>query len=100
VVGPGCFLVAALYWGVLYDGGMPSYNSINVHGLNVIVMIVELLLNNVPFRLLHVWCLGVFAAAYVVMITVCFEVAGSAIYDGTCMVIYARSAHRWIACSA
>lgn len=58
---PNTILVAVVYWAVLYKPGLNSRTSvdwfldISVHGLNAVLMLIELGMSKFPTRLLHVY---------------------------------------------
>jgi hypothetical protein len=83
VTAPGCLVISAVFWAFIYQCcSTPSVDDGNAHALNVIVLMADLLLSSAPFRLLHIWCLGLFGVAYMIMTTNYFEVAGAHVYDG------------------
>lgn len=71
---PGTFLVFALYWGLVHDGGSIRVLECLTHGANFGVMLVDLVLSRQSFRLLHAVYFLSFALLYILW-TVIFHVS-------------------------
>ena len=71
---PGTFLVFALYWGLVYDGGSVRVLECLTHGANFGVMLIDLILSRQSFRLLHAIYFLAFALLFILW-TVIFHVS-------------------------
>jgi hypothetical protein len=82
IAAPSSLVIAVFFWTLLYkaSSGSPSALDINSHGGTFIIMCVDVFLSAAPFRLLHLWCVGCFAAAYWVFYTAYFFITGTSIY--------------------
>ncbi|XP_060805443.1 protein rolling stone-like isoform X1 [Amyelois transitella] len=67
---PVAFLISTFYWGLLKSSGKMSYYTphpvldMMLHGVNSVVMLVELVLSAHPSRLVHIFQPLLFALAY------------------------------------
>jgi len=62
---PTSVLVSAIYWTLLASGTNYSAGNVHAHIMNVVVINLDFFLNAIPFRVLHVVYLWVFAWLYV-----------------------------------
>lgn len=57
------FLVFLMYWLLVYDGDTNAV-SVQVHGVNFLLMAVDVFLSGAPLRVLHLWVPMLYGTAY------------------------------------
>lgn len=81
-------LVFLLYWVLDYrvvcasDQGCPvvDFKNIAVHGINALVMVIDLLINRQPFHLVHIFLPVIYAATYLAWNIIWQATSGDVVY--------------------
>lgn len=84
----GSFLVFAMYWALLYDGGAVEAISVVTHGVNFGVMLVDFAICRQPFYLAHVYMPLAFALLYLLFSAIYYAAGGVYHKDLTSRYIY------------
>ena len=63
---PCTLLVTLLYWALVFDGTIDNAVDVNTHGVNFVVMYLDMLLNGHPLRLGHVYQPVLYAFIYTI----------------------------------
>lgn len=89
---PVSLLIVALYWALVWDGSATDVLTVLTHGLNFILMLVDLFASRQPLRLIQVMWPVIFGFIYVLFSYV-YYVVGGTYEDGKSPYIY--SALNW-----
>lgn len=76
-------MVTVGFWLIVYDGdeGDVDVASVHVHGINLVLVLVDLFLSRIPYQLLHFMYPSFIAAAYIAFTGVYFAAGGRGV-DG------------------
>jgi len=89
---PVSLLIVALYWGLVWDGSTTDVLTVVTHGVNFVLMLVDLFASRQPLRLIQVMWPVIFGFIYVLFSYV-YYVSGGTFEDGVSPYIY--SALNW-----
>ena len=81
-----CIAITVLFWALLFDestsrGAFDLFLSIDRHGLNLVLLLFEFMVNKIPVRIYHYIHPFVFLILYVAFNGVYFEFTGLLVYD-------------------
>jgi len=80
-------LVVLLFWLLVYEGGTVEAITVVMHGGNLVLVVVDILLNRQPFYLQYFYIPMVFSATYA-LFTLIYYLAGGTFEDGVSRYIY------------
>ncbi len=72
------FMVTAGYWVIVYDSDEEELDvaTVHVHGINLILVLIDLLVSRIPYQLLHFFYPSLIAAIYIAFTGVYFAAGG------------------------
>lgn len=80
-VASNAIFLTAFYWMVIYDGETPEADNIFRHGINVVILLVELVLSRIPIVSYHLQVPFAFATVYAVFMWIYRGASGDWVYE-------------------
>ncbi|XP_041373391.1 protein rolling stone-like [Gigantopelta aegis] len=73
--GNGTFIATAMFWTVVYNGESVSFVTMNVHGISLVLVILDFTITRCPIRIHHFYLAAIFSSTYS-LFTVVYWAAG------------------------
>ncbi|XP_064632685.1 protein rolling stone-like [Lineus longissimus] len=72
---PIACLITSGYWLLQYEGGTPHFIDLNLHGINTVYVIVDVILSHIPFRIQHIFYPMMYSGVYFIFNAI-YAIAG------------------------
>eukprot|EP00899_Mesostigma_viride_P024265 jgi/Mesvir1/5022/Mv02233-RA.2 len=70
-------LVVLLYWALIHEGNVWTAINLHMHGVNLVLVLIDLAVSSAPFRLLHIFCAYAWCIAWLIFSFIYYGAGGT-----------------------